>query len=192
MDNLEPKTSTMAALTAGSGAGDSIEPKGRYFAQCRDADGNLKWEDHYDNLVTDVGVKAMQDTYLAGSGYTAAFYMGLIAAGTAPVVTDTAASHAGWTEAGGANAPAYSAPANRATCAWSAASGTGAGSRTKALSAGLDFTFSAPGTIKGSFLSTAATKDAATGTLFSAGFFTGGDRTVAANDKLTITYQLSM
>lgn len=192
-DSLKPKTLTTASLASVSGADDSIDPKGRYVARCFDAEGNLKWEDHYDNLVTDVGCKDMLDKYMAGSGYTAALYLGLISSvgfASAPVVTDTSLNHSGWAEAGGTNAPTYSGGV-RATCGWAAATGSGAGSRTKALSSALSFTFTSAGTVKGSFVATVAGRDSTGGILFSAGLFSA-DRVVIANDILQVSYQLSM
>ena len=96
------------------------------------------------------------------------------------------ASHAGWLEAGLANAPTYSETARR-TAAWAAAAG-----RSKALSAGLVFTFTGIGTVKGSFLTTVATKDGITGSLYSAGLFTGGDQPVVATNTLTVSYTASL
>lgn len=140
------------------------------------------------NLVTTVGGNAMLDSYLAGSGYTAALYLGLIAltSYTGVAAGDTMASHAGWLEAGGANAPAYSQGTRPAT-AWSAAA-----ARTKALSSALTFSITSPGTVKGCFITTVATKDGTTGTLFSAGLFTGGDKALSNGDTLSVSYSASV
>lgn len=148
----------------------------------------IAWADTYPNLVTTVGKNYLLDNGMAGSAFTATYYMGLISSTSYSTIVagDTSASHAGWLEAGAANAPAYSQSA-RPTCAWSAAS---AGS--KALSSALTFTFTSSGTVKGSFLSTVATKDATTGTLFSAGLFTGGDQPVVATNVVTVTYSLGL
>jgi hypothetical protein len=142
------------------------------------------------NLVTDVGGRLVLDTILAGSAFTAATYMGLKGSGSA-AVGDTQASHAGWLEVGAANAPAYTAP--RKTVTWSAASGSGAGSRTKASSGTYTYTFTSGGTVDGAFLNIngATTIDNTTGTLLSAGTFTGGAKTVANTDTLTVTYALN-
>ncbi len=140
------------------------------------------------NVVMTLGKNFLLDNGMAGSAYTAAFYMLLISSvsyGAGPVAADTAASHAGWLEAGLANAPTYSGA--RKTAAWAAAA---AGS--KALSAGLVFTFTGSGTVKGCGLTTASAVDATTGTLFSAGTFTGGDQPVVATNTLTVTYSLSL
>jgi hypothetical protein len=139
------------------------------------------------NTVMTIGKNYLLDNGMAGASYTAAFYMGLVSSVsyTAISAADTAASHAGWTEGGNANAPTYSGA--RKTTAWSAAS---AGA--KALSAALVFTFTGSGTVKGCFLSTASTVDATSGTLFSAGLFSGGDQPVVSTNTLSVSYSLSI
>lgn len=141
-----------------------------------------------ENLVTTVGKNYLLDNGLAGSAFTAAYYMGLISSTSYStiVAADTMSSHAGWLEAGIANTPTYSESARR-TAAWSA---TSAGS--KALSAALRFTFTGSGTVKGCFLTTVATKDGTTGTLYSAGLFTGGDQPVVNTNTLDVSYTASL
>jgi len=136
------------------------------------------------NVITDVGVRYLLDNGLAGSAFTAAYFMGLISSVSytgVPVAADTMASHGTWTEAGAANAPTYSGA--RKTAAWAAAT-----SRSKSLSAGLVFTFTGNGTVKGCFMTTVSTVDGTTGTLHSAGLFTGGDQPVVSTNTLTVTY----
>lgn len=152
-----------------------------------DAMTEVKSESDCPNTVVTVGKNFLLDNGLAGSAYTAAFFLGLISSVSfsAIVAGDTQASHAGWLEAGATNAPTYSG--SRKTAAWSAAS---AGA--KALSAGLVFTFTGAGTVKGCFLTTVATVDGTTGTLYSAGLFTGGDQPVVSTNTLTVTYTASL
>ena len=161
---------------------------GEYAAELFDKDGKLKWREVFPNLVTTQGKNYLLDNGLAGSAFTAAYYLGLISSVTytAIAAADTAASHTGWTEAGATNAPAYSG--TRKTAVWSAAS---AGA--KALSSPLSFTFTSAGTIKGAFLNTIATVDATTGFLYSAGLFAGGDRAgIVSGDILNVSYQTSL
>jgi len=50
------------------------------------------------NLVPDAAINQELDTWYAGSGYTAAFYLMLISASPQLNATDTLTSHNGWTE----------------------------------------------------------------------------------------------
>ena len=73
---------------------------GVYHVVCRDADGNIKWEEEFPNLVNAVGKQLMLDTLLSGSAYTTVGpYLGLIS-GSSPTfaAADTMTSHSGWTE----------------------------------------------------------------------------------------------
>ena len=161
---------------------------GEFTVELFDKDGNLKWSEKFPNVVTTQGKNYLLDNGLAGSAFTAAFYLGLISSVsyTAVAAADTAATHAGWTEAGATNAPTYSGA--RKTAVWGSAS-----AGTKALSAALAYTFTGAGTVKGCFLSTIATVDATTGSLYSAGLFTGGDRAgIVSGDILNVSYSTSL
>lgn len=148
----------------------------------------LAWEEAFPNLVTTGGKNDALDKYLAGSSYTAAFYLGLISSTsyTAVAAGDTMASHAGWLEAGLANVPAYS-QGTRPAAAWSAAS---AGA--KALSSNLTYSITSAGTVKGCFLTSVSTKDGTTGILYSAGLFTGGDKVLSNTDSLSVAYTATL
>ena len=165
---------------------------GRYEIECRGSDGKLKWREIIDNIVQTVGKNLALDTFLAGTAYTVVGpYMGLISSisYTGVAAGDTMASHAGWLEAGGANAPTYTG--NRKTCIWSAAA-----SGTKSLSSPLAFAVTSTGTVKGAFViygtAASATKDDTGGTLWSAGTFNTGDKAVVNGDTLNINYSTSL
>lgn len=145
---------------------------------------DLLYEEDAPNVVTDVGANDLLDKYFAGSGYTAAFFVGLISSVsfTAVAAANTMASHAGWTEAGPTNVPNYSAGTRP-----SLTMGTAASARSKTASAASSYTFSSAGTIKGLFTVTNSTKDGTTGTLYNAVLFTGGDRVVAISDVVNVT-----
>lgn len=138
----------------------------------------------FPNLVTNVGKNDILDKYLKGSSYTQTIVMGLKGAGTA-AVGDTQASHGGWTERGGTNAPAYTG--NRKAVTMGSASSQVSTSPTQA------FAITSSGTVDGCFINNggSATKDDTTGVLFSAGDFTGGSKTVANLDTLNVVYTLT-
>ena len=172
-----------ASVIRGSGIGEQAEAHGRYEVECIGADGKLKWRDTIENVVATVGKNLALDTFLAGAAYTVVGpYMGLISSTSysATAAGDTMASHAGWLEAGGTNAPTYSG--NRKTAVWSAAA-----SGSKALSAALSFAITGTGTVKGAFLAygsgASATKD---------NTFTTGDKAVVNGDTLNCNYSSSL
>lgn len=185
MNNIEKmKIADAVAGTIGRGAEEREEMAlhGTYHVTCIGPDGTVKWEDDIKNLVTTVGKNHALDTELAGSAYTAAWYIGLISSVsyTAISAADTMASHAGWTE------DASYSNSTRVAPSFAAAS---AGS--KATSSAAAFNINATATIKGCFLNSVSTKSGTTGTLFSAGLFSGGDKAVASGDTLNISYTLS-
>lgn len=149
------------------------------------------WTEEWANTVVNVGKNHMLDNDLQTSVAIVGPYMGLISSisYSAIAATDTMASHAGWLEAGNANAPTYTG--TRKTCAWSAASGG-----SKSLSAGLAFSITGTGTVKGAFIvygaSAVNTVDNSAGTLFSAGLFSTGDRAVLSGDTITVSYTASL
>jgi hypothetical protein len=181
-----------ASVIRGGGLGEQADAHGRYEIECIGADGKFKWRETIDNIVCTVGKNLALDTFLAGSAYTVTGpFMSLISSTsyTAVAAGDTMASHAGWLEAGGTNAPTYSG--NRKTAVWSAAA-----SGSKALSAALSFAITSTGTVKGAFLcygsGASATKDNTSGTLWSAGTFTTGDKAVVNGDTLNVNYSTSL
>lgn len=174
-----------ASMQMGGGHVESMDLHGTYHVQCFDKDGNLKWEAEAPNTVVTVGKNAVLDNFFGLTAVTS-IYMGLKGSGTV-AAGDTMASHAGWLEVGGANAPAYSG--TRKTPTWSAASGG-----SKVMSAAASFVFTSGGTVDGCFLVINGTtaQDNTTGTLYSAGTFSApGARTVATSDTLNVTYTAS-
>jgi hypothetical protein len=183
---------TDASVIRGGGIGEHAEAHGRFEIECIGADGKLKWRDTIENVVCTVGKNLMLDSSLAGSAYTVVGpFMGLISSVSYTQVAagDTMASHSGWLEAGGANAPTYTG--GRKTAVWSVAASGG-----KTLSAALAFAITGIGTVKGAFLcfgaGAVATKDDTNGVLWSAGAFSTGDRPVTSGDLLNATYSTSL
>lgn len=181
-----------ASVIRGASLAEILKIEGRYHAWCVDRFGREKWRDDILNTVMTAGKNLALDTILAGSSYTVVGpYMGLISSVSysAIAAADTQASHAGWTEAGVTNAPTYTTP--RKTAVFNAAS---AGA--KALSAALAFAITGSGTIKGCFVifgtGAVTTIDNTSGTLLSAGLFTGGDKVVANTDTVNVSWSLAL
>lgn len=163
---------------------DHIPFKGVYVVECIKPDGTRRWKSVAHNLITDLGANLTLNTML-GNAAAGAVVMGLKGTGTA-ANADTQASHAGWSEVGGTNAPAYTG--NRPTPSFSAAS-----ARSKATSSVVSFAITSTGTVAGIFINIggSATKDNTTGTLFSVGNFAEGNRSVVGGDTLNVSYTLS-
>jgi hypothetical protein len=187
MSNLTEKAnaqeSASAFIARNASVTEQANARGYYVIECIGLDGNLKWRDTIENLVTTQGKNDALDKYLSGSSYTATWFLGFIdlTGYTAIAAGDTAASHSGWTES-----VAYS-NATRPATAWSAAA-----SGSKTLSANASFSINATATIKGAFLISNSTKSGTTGVLYSAGLFSGGDRAVANGDTLNVGYTASL
>jgi hypothetical protein len=192
IDKMEAVSVIGSGLVGANGLIEGIKVRGRYVVECRDKDGNLRWTETIDNVVCTLGKNLMFNTAFTGSAYTVTGpFMGLISGTsyTAVAAADTMTSHTGWLEAGNANAPQYSG--SRPTCVWSAASGGAI-----VLSAALNFTFTAGGTVQGAFVNfgsgASATIDNTGGTLWSAGVFGTGARTVLTGDAINVSYSASM
>lgn len=186
-----------ASIIRGGGNMELSKIKGRYEVRCFDKDGNLKWEDRIDNVITDVGANQLLDSAF-GSGPVAGPFLGLISSvsySVAPAVGNTMASHTGWNEAGnGVNYPNWSTPASnaRASISFAAASG-----RAKALSAAASFVIATNGgTLKGCFVvfgtGAVATNNSTAGILYSAGLFSGGDKVVGVGDTVNVSYSTAL
>ena len=143
-----------------------------------------KWSDVAPNVVTTDGKNYILDKTLTGSAYTAAWYLGLIDADSymsTPVVGNTAASHATWVES------SEYAAATRPAASFLAASGG-----VSTLSSAAAFAMNADTTIKGCGMWSNSTKGGITGSLLSAGLFTGGDEVLQNGDTLNVSYQLTL
>lgn len=177
-----------SAITKALESGESATAKGVYYMQCFDKDGNLKWEAECPNLVVNGGLQDMNNKYFLGSAYTAAWYIGLYGAGASntPAATDTASSHAGWTEV-----VPYS-QATRPACTFATPTTANPSVATNSASPAV-YSINATATVGGAFLISNSTKSGTTGTLYSASDFTSpGDRSVVSGDTLNVTYTLSL
>jgi len=183
-DKISAADKCEASCSYNTNPSDTATIKGRYYAVCYDKDGNVKWEDTIENLVTTVGKNLTLDTIL-GNSAAGAVVMGLKGTGTA-VVADTQASHASWLEVGLANAPTYSG--SRKTPVFSAAS-----AGVKSTSSASTFSITSTGTVAGCFINIggSATIDNTTGTLFSAGDFSSS-KSVVNGDSIAVSYSATL
>lgn len=182
LDTTKVADVTTAEIEKGAGACEAVKTGGVFTVACHGPDGQLKWEDSFHNLVVNVGLKDMNEKFFSGSGYTAAWYIGLVNSGASYAAGNTASSHAGWTE----NTD-YS-QANRPQLSFGAST-TANPSVITASAATFSMTNTA--TIGGAFVINDNTKGGTSGILFSAGNFSGGNKTVANGDTLNVTYSLS-
>lgn len=166
----------MAAMLIGNAAlAEEIKaPTFTYTVECLDCDGNVKWTETFENLVTTVGKTDIVDKYFKGSAYTAAWYLGLAGAGT-KAVGDTLASHAGWSEVN-----PYTG--NRPAITFGT---TSAGSNTATA---VSYSVTSGATVAGAFI--ASVNTGTSGTLYSAGDF-AASRTVVSGDTLNVTVTVS-
>lgn len=189
IDNKAKSTDVVATtVQRGNGAADRVRGGGVFAVQCFDKDGNLKWEAQSPNLVVNQGLQDMNAKYFSGSAYTATWFIGIYgaAASNNPAASDTAASHAGWTEV-----TTYS-NATRPAATFGTATTADPSVITNSASPA-SFSINGTATVGGAFLISNNTKGGFTGILFSAADFQApGDRTVANGDTLNVTYTFSL
>jgi hypothetical protein len=159
---------------------------GVFTVECRDVDGKLKWAEEFPNLVVNEGLQYINTQFFKGVTYSATWYMGLVTgpgAGNTYAAGNTMSSHVGWTE----NTDYVQSA--RPTMAFGTAST--ADPSVIATSTPVVFTINSTVTIAGAFVTNNNTKGGTTGTLFSVGNFTVGDRPVVSGDTLNVTYTFS-
>ena len=178
-----------ANIAAPRGGLERVRARGRFRVVCFAADGTLKWAHENHNLVVNVGLQDMVTQYFKGSGYTAAWYIGLYGAGASntPAAADTISSHAGWTEfTNYSESTRVAATFGTATTADPSVISNSASPAAFTISG-------AGGTVGGGFLCSNSTKGGTTGVLFSASDFgSPGDRSTTSGDTLNVTYTFSL
>ena len=186
----------MGMTSQGSGAGsnfggnvglnaskeESQQFKNIWKVIARDKHGEIKWEDEFENIVVNAGLDHALDVVLDSGTQITTWYVGLTDGTPTVAAADTAASHAGWAEV-----TAYD-EANRQTLT------LGSVSSQSIDNVGNEAVFTVDTnstTIGGAFIISDNTKGGTSGTLYAAGAFTGGDKSLDDDDTLTVTVTLT-
>jgi len=181
----------VATLQANASIPEGMGVDGYYHVECRDAQGNLKWNEEFPNLVVAIGKQLMLDTLLRTSGTytTVGPFLGLINNSTTFAAADTMTSKT-WTElttytVGG------SAVRGTAVFAASSSSGTTPSNVTTSTATAITYTMTGSATVYGCFLVTGSgavsTLSSTAGTLYSEGNFSTA-KTVTSGDTVSVTY----
>lgn len=166
----------------GAGGGFGTNRSTRYDIECYGADGKLKWSDYFYNIVVNTGLDDSLDKQFKASSYTASWYVGLTDGTPTVAAADTMSSHAGWVEV-----TAYDESVRQTLTLGTVASQSVDNSASKAT-----FTISTNSTtVGGCFVTTSSTKSGTTGTLYGAGAFTAGDKSLDDGDTLNVTVTLT-
>lgn len=170
---------TSGATSAGAGVTGQSRLKGRWEIECRGPDGSLKWKDHIDNDVVNVGLDHLLGVTLNRVTQTNTWHVGLTAASPTVSSADTASSHAGWTE--------VTAYAETIRQPWLFGSIDTTSHQVSNTNSKAVFSVNANGTgIGGAFLSAIASKAGSEGILYAVGAFAGGDKTLSSGDTLSV------
>ena len=181
----------VATLQANANIPEGMGVEGFYHVECRDANGNLKWDESFPNLVVAVGKQLLLDTLLRTSGTytTVGPFLGLINNSTSFTAADTMTSKT-WTElttytVGG------SAVRGTAVFAASSSAGTTPSNVTTSTATAITYTMTGSATVYGCFLVTGtgavSTISSTAGVLYSEGNFATA-KTVTSGDTVSVTY----
>lgn len=138
------------------------------------------WSVEVPNIVVMAGLTDSIDKHFKGSGYTAAWYVGLVSGTPTFAEGNTMASHAGWFEV------LPYAGARPTLTLGTVVSGSVDNSASKA-----SYTINATMVVGGGFVVTLPTAGQTSGTLYGGAAFTGGNRSVQSGDTLNVTCSLS-
>jgi hypothetical protein len=181
----------VATLQAKASIPEGMGIEGFYKVECRDAEGNLKWNDEFPNLVVAVGKQLLLDTLLRTSGTytTVGPFLGLINNSTTYAAADTMISKT-WTEL---TTYTVGGSAVRGTAVFAAASSSGLtpSNVTTSTATAITYTMTGSATVYGCFLVTGtgavSTISSTAGVLYSEGNFSTA-KTVTSGDTVTVTY----
>ena len=187
MEKINAVDMASSGISRGVGSVESVEAHGYYKVTCVGADGQVKWEDEINNLVTTVGKNYILDNFFNSVSFTPAWYLGLVDGASTPTYAtgDTLASHTGWSEFLN-----YSG-SNRVTPTWNSAS-----SGSKSTNAAAFAITSSGGTVAGCLLCSTQARNTSSnggaGVLYSVGAFSAGNKIVTSGDTLNVTYTASV
>ena len=181
----------VATLQANANIPEGMGVEGFYHVECRDANGNLKWDESFPNLVVAVGKQLLLDTLLRTSGTytTVGPFLGLINNSTSFTAADTMTSKT-WTEL---TTYTVGGSAVRGTAVFAAASsaGTTPSNVTTSAATAITYTMTGSATVYGCFLVTGtgavSTLSSTAGVLYSEGNFATA-KTVTSGDTVSVTY----
>lgn len=170
---MRPRLIAAAAVPIGM-----VMPANFLRFECFDRHGRLKWIDEVQNLVVNEGLNDLLSKYFKGSGYTAAWFVGLTDDTPTVAAGDTLASHAGWAEAN-----PYTG--NRKTLTL----GSVASQSVDNSASPASFAITGSDDVGGAFI--ASVNSGTSGILYGAAAFSGGDRAVVSGDTLNVTVTLT-
>ena len=180
----------VATLQANASIPEGMGIDGYYHVECRDADGKLKWNEEFPNLVVAIGKQLMLDTLLRGSAYTTVGpFLGLINNSTTFAAADTMTSKT-WTEL---TTYTVSGSGVRGTAVFAASTSSGStpSNVTTSTATAITYTMTGSATVYGCFLVTGSgavsTLSSTAGTLYSEGNFSTA-KTVTSGDTVSVTY----
>jgi len=182
----------VATLQANAGTNETMGIEGYWHVECRDAQGNLKWNEEFPNLVVAVGKQLMLDTLLKGSSYSVTGpYLGLTNASLTPAATDVMSTIVPSKEF---TAYTVGGSAVRGTAVFASSTSTGStpSNVTSSTASAITYTITgAGGTVYGCFLvlgsGASSTQSNTGGTLYSEGNFSVA-KTTTAGDTISVTY----
>lgn len=190
MEYSAAKDQVSAGLITNPTSGDMVGAGGVYTVTCVGPDGVEKWADTFHNLVMNAGLANMNGVYFASGTQTTTWYLGLVTgpgSGTTFSAGDTLASHGATGSGGWTENTDYTG--NRKAVTFGSATTANPSVITNSASPS-SFAITGTATIAGAFLCNVAS--GTSGILFSAGDFSGGDKSVANGDTLNVTYTFSL
>jgi len=149
-----------------------------YAVTCYDKEGNLKWEDSVENIVTDAGLVHSLDVVLSAGTQITSWYLGLFDTAPNVVFGSTMAAKGGteFTEYANATRPALTI---------GAASASSPGATLSATQVSFSINTNAV-TCGGAFITDSSAKSGTTGLLYGGAAFTGGDKALDDGDTLNV------